>query len=365
MSKELLLSTIPPRENQVLQGHLEAENTFFEEFKSRRMHHAWLIYGPEGIGKATLAYRIARYVLSQRSEGLGSLMMDAGALENVPGKNNSLDNSCLFIPDDDPVFRKVANGTHPDLYVLERGEDQKSKKKRKAILASEARTVGEFLSKTPGNGHWRVVIIDAVDEMNLNASNALLKIIEAPPKYALVLLVCHNFGEVPSTVRSRCRLLRLKQLPSNKISKLMSQNFPDVKENELQQIMSIANGSVGVAARFLADGDLEVFRLANTLLADLAELDAECLIYLGDKIDKDKTGSSLLSLNILLDYWLTNFIKNHSSDSARSNLELAHWLEIWEEMNHLFGKCESVNLDSRQVIYSIFHKMSSRVKGYS
>ncbi len=170
-----------PRATHVLLGQAEAEREFLHAFDTGRPAHAWLITGRQGIGKATLAFRLARTILSGDAP-------DAHDPEAA-------------------LFRRVAAGGHADLLVVERAVDEKSGKRRAEITVDDVRGVREFLSKTPAEGGWRVVVIDSADQMNTNAANAVLKILEEPPSRAMLLLLAHNPGRLLPTIISRCRRL--------------------------------------------------------------------------------------------------------------------------------------------------------------
>ncbi len=175
-----------PRENPNLIGHAPAEAAIRDALQGGRLHHAWLITGPEGVGKATLAYRFARALL-------------AGA-------------SALDMPASAPVFRRVAAGTHADLLTIEREWDEKKKRLKKQIAAETARMIPPFLHLTPAEGGWRVVILDGAEDLNPQSANALLKVLEEPPARAVLMLVCSAPGRLLPTIRSRCRHLALAPL---------------------------------------------------------------------------------------------------------------------------------------------------------
>ncbi len=181
----------PPVPNADLIGHETAEATMLRAFAARRMPHAWLLTGPNGIGKATLAFRFARWILAGPNRNAANLNLAA----------------------DDPVLRMIDSGGHPDLRVLAREINEKTGKLRSEIAVSQARAAVDFLRLTPALGGWRVVIVDAADDLSTEAANALLKAIEEPPPRALFLIVAHAISRVIPTVRSRCQRLLLNPVP--------------------------------------------------------------------------------------------------------------------------------------------------------
>ncbi|MET0469591.1 MAG: DNA polymerase III subunit delta', partial [Xanthobacteraceae bacterium] len=185
-----------PRETTVLHGHAEAERALLEAYRGRRFHHAWLIAGPAGIGKATLAYRMARFVLAHPDP-------------RTPAVQRA---TSLHVDTDHPVARRIAAQAHGDLLVLERTVNEKTNKLRQDIQVDDVRRTVTFFGSTAGEGGWRVAIVDAVDELNREGANALLKILEEPPRRAVLLLVSHSAARVLPTIRSRCRLLALRPL---------------------------------------------------------------------------------------------------------------------------------------------------------
>ncbi len=182
-----------PRETTVLFGHGEAEQALLESYRSGRLHHAWLISGPAGIGKATLAYRMARFVLAHPDPRAATVQAA----------------SSLAVAGDHAVTRRTAAQTHGDLLVIERTVNEKTGKLRQDIQVDDVRRMVGFFGSTAGEGGWRVAIVDAVDELNDQGANALLKMLEEPPRRALLLLVSHSAARVLPTIRSRCRLLAL------------------------------------------------------------------------------------------------------------------------------------------------------------
>lgn len=222
--------TVHPRHNYALFGHLEAERALSEALAGPRPHHAWLITGPKGVGKATLAYRAARHLLGAKCSG-------PRPLDTNPT---------------DPIAAKVAAKSHPDLLIIRRTADKKDKL-RKEIVVEDARELGTFFSMRPAEGGWRVVIVDCVDELNRNAANALLKSLEEPPPQAIMLLICHAPGGALVTLRSRCRRLSLSPLDVPQ----MLQAFPGDPPHPIA--LRLANGAPGRAIALQASNAHELW----------------------------------------------------------------------------------------------------------
>jgi DNA polymerase-3 subunit delta' len=176
-----------PRETFSFVGHEAEEQALFDGLRGGRMHHAWLLAGAKGLGKATLAYRFARVALGAKRVG-------PRALDTDP---------------EDQITRRIAAQSHPDLFVLRRGLNDRGKPRRE-ITVDEARDLSGFFALAPSEGGMRVAIIDAVDDLNRNAANAILKTLEEPPARSVLLLVCHAPGAILPTIRSRCRRLALR-----------------------------------------------------------------------------------------------------------------------------------------------------------
>jgi len=234
-----------PRENHRLFGHEAAEQQFQQEFAAGKTHHAYLMTGPKGIGKATLAYRFARHILAtgmveaKKQQEVGfSLFGD----EPSPAGAISLETT-----PDDPLFRRIAAGSHTDLLVVSPAYDKKKDTEKNIISVEDARKVPEFLSLTPAEGAWRVVIVDAVDQLNTNAANALLKILEEPPAQAILLLVCHEPGAILPTIRSRCRKFALAAPSRAAFDKALAAVAPTIDPSNYGALHALSNGSPGLA----------------------------------------------------------------------------------------------------------------------
>ena len=318
-----------PRATDILLGQADAEGEFLHAFNTGRPAHAWLITGRRGIGKATLAFRLARTILS------------GGA----PDAHDP----------EVPLFRRVAAGGHADLLVVERAVDEKSGRRRAEITVDDVRGVREFLSKTPAEGGWRVVIIDSADQMNTNAANAVLKILEEPPSRAMLLLLAHNPGRLLPTIVSRCRRLPAKPLGEEDLAELLARLRPEMSLEDRQILVQIADGSIGRALGYSEGGGLGLYRDAVALLENLPGLDVAGVHKLADGVARDKTGEAFQTIGDLMRWWVHRTIDGRVRGSVSGSAGgLDRWFEVWEKNNRLFERADSVNLDHKQVILNAF-----------
>ena len=342
----------PPRLTADLLGHQAAETAFLDAWTGGRLAHAWLITGPKGIGKATFAYRIARFVLS----GGG----DSGGLFGGPPENLDMDAG-------HPVFRRIAAGGHADFKVVERGwSDEKKGRLRSDIIVEDVRGVGAFMSLTPAEGGWRVVIVDAADEMNRSSANAILKVLEEPPRNALMLLVSHSPGRLLPTIRSRCRRLSLGPLPDATVVALLGRYRPDLAASDAQAVARLAEGSVGRALALAAEGGLDLYREMFSLLSAVPAMPVAALHAFADKVARGE--ETFRTAGDLLTWWLaaaaragagqpTGEVVDGEAQVQRRLVRAAgldRWVEVWEKARHLCDRAEAVNLDRKQVILDAF-----------
>ncbi|MBT3557814.1 MAG: DNA polymerase III subunit delta' [Rhodospirillales bacterium] len=367
---------LPPeaRDNAFLCGHEAAEAELRTAFESGRLAHAWLITGPKGIGKANLAYRFARHVLkaSKQSVEAPVISADAGLFGALPAEEVEFEEAGgLYVSPDDPVFKRVAAHGHSDLLGIERAwTDDKKKARKTAIAVDDVRQVNGFLRLTPGEGGWRVVIVDAADEMNANAANALLKVLEEPPSRALLLLVSHSPGRLLPTIRSRCRRLSLNPLSDGHVSTLLERYAPDLNPTDRDTLVQLSDGSIGRALELADEGGLEVHRELMDLLGDLPTLNMEKVHKLGDKLARKEAEAAFRTARDLLHWILSQVIRESATGGAAGaingpenamNARLAslaaldRWLEVWEKITRLMERADGANLDRKQVILNVFH----------
>lgn len=246
MAKDKSVEIPRPRENPSLFGHEEAQKRFLHEFNRGMIHHAYLMTGHKGIGKATLAYRFARFLLSQ-----GALKAAEEPSMSLFGEPETPTGAApapsLDMSAEEPLFRRVATGSHTDLLVLAPAYDAKKHIEKSTITVDEARKIPEFLSLTPAEGEWRVVIVDAVDQLNVNAANALLKILEEPPERAILLLICHSPGGILPTIKSRCRTFKLAAPDSKAFGDILNHIAPHIPSHAYAALFALSYGAPGHA----------------------------------------------------------------------------------------------------------------------
>lgn len=249
-----------PRETPVLYGQETAQAAFLEAYASDRLHHAWLLTGPRGVGKATLAWQIARFLLATPPAS------DDGLFGAPPVPTS------LQIDPEHPVARRIAAGSEPGLKSITRTQNPKTERMRTEIVVDDIRGLAGFFQMSAADGGRRVVIVDAADEMNTSAANALLKMLEEPPENATLLLVSHQPSALLPTIRSRCRTLRLASLSSDDMGLAMAQSGLAIDTNAAA-LAELSGGSVGGAMSLSLAGGLEIYAELVTLLSSMPQFD--------------------------------------------------------------------------------------------
>jgi DNA polymerase-3 subunit delta' len=334
---------IPPRTNTSLLGHAEAERALLDAYRGGRMPHAWLIGGPPGIGKATLAYRMARFVLAHPD----------------PSAKVVQDATTLAIDADDPAARKIASQSHTGLLVLKRELNEQTGKLYTDIRVDDVRRTTGFFGATAGAGGWRVAIIDSVDELNAAGENTILKILEEPPANSLLLLVSHAPGRVLPTIRSRCRRLILRTLSQQDVAQAAAaMTGRKAADEDVATAAKLAEGSVARAIALLDEDALELRQRIETLLRQLPAIDARALHALGDALggaDQRVFAAFTDTVNM----WLSARLHQGPQDTAR----LMRLAEAWERTNRAAAEAEAFNLDRKPLIFSMFSQLAEVANG--
>ena len=332
-----------PRANPELLGHEAAEAVLRQLVDSGRLPHALLLSGPRGIGKATLAFRLARFVLSGAGEGAPPDMFGAPTAPPEPG---------LAVAPESGAFRRVAAGGHADLLTVERAFDPRRKRLRSEIVVDDIREVAAFLHLTAAESGWRVVIIDGADAMNRNAGNALLKILEEPPRRTLLLLVAHSPGKLLPTILSRCRHVKLAALADEAVRALLGRYAPDLDNEAAAAITDLAEGSIGRALELAGSGGLELYRTMVGLLSRRPAIDPLALHGFADRLARADAEDSYRALEELLSQHLAR--RAQASARAGHVAEAARWARARDTIAEEFARTDGLNLDRKQAILSSF-----------
>ena len=326
-----LAQTPHPRENFALFGQNEAEEALLENYRGGRMHHAWILGGPEGVGKATLAYRMARFILANPvGERLGEVRD-------------------LSVSPQHPVARMVASQSHVDLVVLRRIWNDKSKNFFANIRVDDVRDVVRFFGTTAGAGGWRIAIVDSAEDLAPAGANALLKVLEEPPPRALFLIVSHQPARLLPTIRSRCRKLMLAPLDAEDVRRAASLARPDLEGAPLQGSLPLAQGSVRRAIT-LAGGDaVTIHQSLMGLLARLPNLDVAAAHALADRCMGKGTEENFALLLAFVEEWLHQRLLAERGAPAH---RLARWAEVWDKARSAARDVEAYNLDRKPFVLS-------------
>jgi len=331
-------SAIPlPRETSLLFGHREAETALLTAYRSGRIPHAWLIGGPQGIGKATLAYRMARFVLAH-GQPLAAAVQSA---------------EDLAIDPDDAVARQVAAGSHGGLLTLERSANDRGVM-RTVITVDETRETIAFFGSTAAAEGWRVCIVDTVDELNPNAANALLKILEEPPQRSLFLLVSHAPARVLATIQSRCRKLRLRALTTDQVIGAAAA-AADIAPTDLalREAAEASEGSVSRALTLLGGDALKLQQRTAAMLARLPEVDPRDLHTLGESLGtSDRV--ALAAFVDGIDRWIADRLRADEANANQNLPRLARLSEVWEKIVRAARDTETYNLERKPLVFSVF-----------
>lgn len=325
-----------PRDAFALEGAEAQETAFLDALERGRLHHAWLLTGPEGVGKATFAFRAARRLL--------------GA---TPDPNHGLLGARMT----DPVVRQIAVRSHPDLMVLERHTEDG--KPRKVIPVDEARQLSAFFSQTPATAPYRVAIVDAADDLNVNAANAILKTLEEPPPRGVLLLVSHAPGRLLPTIRSRCRRLAFTA-PGEEITAGFVEGRTGLSHDQSARLAKMARGAPGLALRLAAADALSADDEAHEILRNLPRFDDGALLALADRF---RGGEGQARFNLLIER-IGDQIHTMASNQAMTGegVGLDRWVQTWERIMVLPDQTEGLNLDRADAFWTAMRELRAAAR---
>lgn len=318
-----------PRENPGLFGQETAERAILEALAGGRLHHAWLITGPDGVGKATLAFRFARRLFAGGS-------------------------ATLAMEPDHPVFRRVAAGSHADLLTIQREWDDKKKRLKKFIAADSVREIPGFLHLTPAEGGWRIVIVDGAEDMNAQSANALLKVLEEPPPRAVLMLISATPGRLLPTIRSRCRHLALPALDDAAMAETINRYLPGLPSADRARLIELAEGSPGRALALAEQDGLKIAALVDEVLTALPDFRLLRAYEMADSLREENSFDLFFSLLRAQIAATLSATLRGTANAAQSRLaglrSPADWGTLWSLLGDLHRETDQHNLDRRQAV---------------
>lgn len=341
---------VAPRANPRLVGHDNAERELRRLAEAGRLPHALLLSGPRGIGKATLAFRLARFLLAAPDD-----VTTEGGL--------AIDPACT-------VFRRLASGGHADLLTVERAFDPRRRRLRSEIVVDDTREIAGFFRLTAAEEGWRIVVIDGADEMNRNAANALLKILEEPPRRCLLLVVSHSPGRLLPTIRSRCRRFPLAALDRPLVLRLLTEYRPELAQPEAEALAELADGSIGSAIELADAGGLALYRSVLELLAQAPRADIARLHAFADKLARPDAEDGYRVTEQLISQFLARMTARIARGRLRAEdpvagegevmqrlaarADAARWAALRDRIDRDFTATDDLNLDRKQAILGAF-----------
>lgn len=333
-----------PRQTTSLVGHDEAEWALLDAYRSGRMHHGWILAGERGIGKATLAFRLARFVFAHP---------DPSTPEVAAAKD-------LSVSAADQQAHWLDIGAHPNLLHLQREWDDKRGRYRTVLSVDTIRRITPFLGTTAGEGGWRVVIVDPADDMNPNAANAILKNLEEPPRATLFILIARSRGALLPTILSRCRTLSLKPLSAEETEEVVRQAAPDLaKAKDAKLAAALAGGSPRRFIELEREGGVELYRLMRAAIEG-GKPEAQFLL----SARASTAGATEQFLDLFEDY-LSRRVRGQPEPTGGANppsAPLVTWAELWEKAALSGREVETYNLDRRQFVLDLLETSATALR---
>jgi DNA polymerase-3 subunit delta' len=353
-----------PRQTPRLIGQETAETAFLDAFRSGRMHHAWLITGPRGVGKATLAWRLARFLLATPEAD--------GGMFGAPPPPDTLD-----IDPDHPVAHRVAALSEPRLFLLRRPWDERAKRLKQEITVDEARKLKRFFALSATDGGRRVVIVDSADEMNSSAANAVLKALEEPPARTVLLLVSHQPSRLLPTIRSRCRTLRCQPLAADDLAAALAALDTPLPEDP-RPVSALSAGSVGTACQLLNGGGIGLYGDLVRLLEGAPGLDRQRALDFCAKVGGRGSDITMDRVLDLVDLFLARLARSGAlgpptPEAAPGEAALMtrlcpspsaarRWAQLAQEISERTRHGVAVNLDPAALLLDTLLKLDAGAK---
>lgn len=351
-----------PRATAFWTGHADIERRLLNSFGSEKMPHGLIFAGPKGIGKATMAYRLARFLFKQGAKIDRQAGLFAAPDPEMP---NSLD-----VPSTDPVFSRVAAGGHSDLLTVERAYDETRNKYSDSVDVDAVRKVAPFFRMTAAEGGWRIVIIDDADTMNRNAQNALLKILEEPPANALLILIAHRFGALIPTIRSRAQALRFEPPDEDVFRTLLERHGHRLTREEFAMLVNFTGRSIGRSLDFLKADGLTMAGKVLDLMEAAEKRDWTSIHRFADQLSGGGEGMDIfmgifqsiyssLAIAKARATGLSGFsVHKDFLEKKLAKSSLQSLLDASDTLKAHFLKLDTANLDRRQGVLAAFSLIS-------
>ncbi|HQX28010.1 MAG TPA: DNA polymerase III subunit delta' [Alphaproteobacteria bacterium] len=345
-----------PRTMSLMLGHAEIEKRLLETYNSGRMPHALVFAGPKGIGKATMAYRFARFLLKNgiHDPNQSSMFGDAPPAAS------------LDVNPADPVARRLASGGHADFFSTEKKFDEDKGVYKDTLEVAEIRKIAPFLRMTSSEGGWRIVIADDADSMTRSAQNGILKILEEPPRNSLLILVAHRAGSLIPTIRSRARFINFLPLDNAAMKELIGKHSPNLSTKDTETIIRLSEGSFGKATQYIESGITDTLTTITQMLKQ-DTLQWVSVHKLADSLSGPGSDPSYNAFREILDWTLRQATRARARGEAPpvplqdflKNSSLEELLKICENLEDHFGRSDAANLDRRQTVLGAFSLLAA------
>jgi DNA polymerase-3 subunit delta' len=342
-----------PRENHDFFGHDEAERNLLLSYLSGHLPQAFIIGGPPGVGKATLAWRLARFLLANP---------DPATIIGAVKAN-------LFVPQAHPVSRQITAMAHPDLILLRREWNVDTKRHATQIQIEDVRRAIHMFQQAAGRGGYRICILDCAEDLNQNSANALLKLIEEPPSRSLFLIVAHRPGRMLATLRSRCQKILLKPLAAADIRAIVGTlglPWTGTGEINLEAAIARAHGSVHNVLRLLDAQGIALDAHLGSILNDLPNIDWSQVHALADRITGRNNSRGYETMLAMIEDWLDARVQQGArSLQGAAAQRLAPYALVWEKLGVAARETEILNLDRRPLVLSLFADLAAAMQASS
>lgn len=344
--------TQAPRLCRTLHGHIRAAEMLKQAVSDNKLHHAWLLTGPKGIGKASFAYQAAKYLLSLK-----------------PGQLPDMTQTGFADQMDPKTLHLIESGSHPDLFIMNRPYDVKKKDFKKDIPIDSARALRKFMTMTSGFGGWRVCIIDCAEDMTIQASNAILKTLEEPASKTIFFLVSHRPGKLLDTIHSRCQKMPMEILKPEQVQALLSSVRPELDAQVVQAVTHLSEGSIGLALQITDLNGLDIYRDMVDVLASLPGLDGVKLHGFANRMADRRNEGAFRLFSLFLSSWLHLLTRTGATGGQGAPLfegeadviqrflsaaSLEQWSDVWEKVAFLLRQSDALNLDRKQTVIECF-----------